>query len=239
MIICQNCGVELESNMNFCPLCGYPAETDASPEHEPVHITNKTDARPTYVGRLNRPQKRKLVWEVASLILLSGVAVVTLINLILDQAITWAAYPILFSLILYGYITAFYFFTKKRWRLLASTFGITLIMLFFIDYMHNNLQWFLSIAFPLLVAAYGIGISVYFFTRAVKFYGFLLIANIFISIGGWTLLLEALLSYKQTQQINLEWSLILLISIIPVAAILYYIHFRLKKNPDLRKFFHI
>jgi hypothetical protein len=37
----------------------------------------------------------------------------------------------------------------------------------------------------------------------------------------------------------LGWSLIVFACILPVAVILFYIHYRLNRGTDLRRFFHI
>jgi len=241
MIVCSNCGVALEDNMNYCPLCGQPVERGTLPEQPPVEIANSNESALKYASghKLNKLQKRKLIWEVASLILLSGIVVVTLLNLILQQTISWAAYPIVLGLSLFAYFSLFTLWVRKRWLKLGVSFGISVVMLFAIDAIQGGIQWAGPVAMPLLAAAYLIGTTIYLFSRHTKYYGFLLIANGFIGIAGFTLLIEGLLSWYRTQTISLEWSLILLISVIPVASMLYYIHFRLKKQPDLRKFFHI
>ena len=74
MITCQQCGVELEINMNFCPLCGHPVEKGPIPVREPVSIKYDEDFQGSYSGlnHLNKAQRRKLFWEVTSLFFFPG-----------------------------------------------------------------------------------------------------------------------------------------------------------------------
>ena len=241
MRICQNCGVELEDNMNYCPLCGHPVERESSPSGKHVEITANRESQKTApdISRLNTLQMNKLIWEVSSIILLSGTIVVILLNLILNAKISWSVYPIIFGLSIFAYISVFTLWQKKTWTQIFGSLAITLLMLFFIDLANNTLQWFIPVALPLVVALYTIGVAIYIFSTKTKPRGFILIAYIFTGIAILMMVLEALLSYYQFNSINMEWSIIVLISIIPVAAILFYIHFRLKKNPDLKKIFHI
>ena len=238
---CAHCGVELEENMNYCPLCGHPVDKDDVPVHEPVRIEEEQGPHKRYVsvGQLNRPQRRKLLWEVLSLIVLSGVGGVVLLNLIFNQSVTWSVYPLVLGLGLFGYASVFTFWYRKGWRQLMGDMGITFLILFFVDYTDGMLQWAFPVAFPMLLGSLAVGLVLYFIARRTRYYGFNLMAYIFLALAFLVLLLEGVLSFYNSHALHLDWSIIVLISVIPVDAVLLYIHFRLKKNPDLKKFFHI
>jgi choline-glycine betaine transporter len=42
-----------------------------------------------------------------------------------------------------------------------------------------------------------------------------------------------------TEEISFHWSLIVFVCLVPIAAILFYIHYRLNRGIELRRFFHI
>lgn len=241
MIKCTHCGVELEENMNYCPLCGQPVEKESMPVHEPVHIKGGQNTQRRYIsmGQLNRPQKRKVMWEVLSLIVLSGVLGVVLLNLIFNQRITWSVYPLVLGLGIFGYASVFTFWYDKGWQQLLGDMAITFVVLFFLDFTDGLLQWVLPLAFPMLVGTLAVGLGLYFIARRSRYYGFDLMAYVFVGLAVLMLLLEGVLSFYHTHGLHLDWSIIVLISVIPVDAVLLYIHFRLRKNPDLKKFFHI
>jgi hypothetical protein len=241
MTICQHCGVELEENMNYCPLCGQPVEPENSPATGPVRIRTREDLHKRYsrISQLNTSQKRKLIWEVSSIVLLSGILGVMLLNLIFNQSLSWAVYPLVLGLSVFAYITLFIYWTGKRWKKVSGSFVVTFLMLFFIDYASRGIDWALFVALPLLVGICIIGMGLYLVARQVKYYGFNLLAYVFLGLAVFLMLLEGTLSYYHQQALTLDWSIIVLISFLPVDAVLFYIHFRLKKNPDLKKFFHI
>jgi hypothetical protein len=69
--------------------------------------------------------------------------------------------------------------------------------------------------------------------------GINLIAYILLAIAVTGICTEGILSLSMDGKLILHWSLILLVCMAAVSAILLFIHFRLRKATDLRKFFHL
>jgi len=139
----------------------------------------------------------------------------------------------------FAYITLIIYWTGKRWKKILGSFVVTFLMLFFIDFVAQGIDWALLVALPLLLGTYGIGLALYLVAHRMKYYGFNLLAYLFLGLAVLLMLLEGTLSYYHHNALMLDWSIIVLISFLPVDAVLFYIHFRLKKNPDLKKIFHI
>ena len=241
MITCQYCGVELEENMNYCPLCGQPVEKEKAPAPGPVTVRTREDQPGRYsrLSQLNTAQKRKLIWEVTSIVLLSGILGVILLNLIFQQSLTWSVYPLVLGLSVFAYITLIIYWRGRRWKKVLGSFVVTFAMLFFIDFVSQGIEWALLVALPLLLGSYVIGVVLYVVARRVRYYGFNLLAYVFVGLAVLLMLLEGTLSFYHHHALALDWSIIVLISFLPVDAVLFYIHFRLKKNPDIKKVFHI
>ena len=70
MKTCSNCQVELEDNMNFCPLCGEPQIDENSDNLEYIKLRkqNQEEKLITPYQKLNGFQKRKLFWEISGLL---------------------------------------------------------------------------------------------------------------------------------------------------------------------------
>ena len=66
-----------------------------------------------------------------------------------------------------------------------------------------------------------------------------LIAYVLIAIAITGIATEGILSLYVNNTLTLHWSLILLVCMVAISAILLFIHFRLKKATDLRKFFNL
>ncbi|HKL37615.1 MAG TPA: DUF6320 domain-containing protein, partial [Bacteroidales bacterium] len=168
-----------------------------------------------------------------------GILGVILLNLIFNQSLTWSVYPLVLGLSVFAYITLIIYWTGKRWKKILGSFVVTFLMLFFIDFVAQGIDWALLVALPLLLGTYGIGLALYLVAHRMKYYGFNLLAYLFLGLAVLLMLLEGTLSYYHHNALMLDWSIIVLISFLPVDAVLFYIHFRLKKNPDLKKIFHI
>jgi uncharacterized membrane protein YhfC len=69
--------------------------------------------------------------------------------------------------------------------------------------------------------------------------GLNLIAFSIIAGGLLCLCIEAGISLYTFNRIDLNWSLIALTAAIFISALLFYLHGRLKKLSDLKRFFHI
>src|SRR5688572_12024894 len=115
MSICKNCGVELESDMKYCPLCR-------------VHVSNMgsgkitdTEGQPEFNRSMTQPQK-KFTWEIISIILLSGLVANFIIDFIINRRITWSEYPVAISLVIFSYVSLFAFWDQKTIIQIAGSF---------------------------------------------------------------------------------------------------------------------
>src|SRR4030042_2941970 len=96
MKTCPKCKVELDEDMNECPVCNYSEENQGAPAEEAKSIQDNyhgKDFLSDYV-RLTKVQKRKLFWEIATIILFSGILVTSIIDVFSSKSITWSRYTI-------------------------------------------------------------------------------------------------------------------------------------------------
>ena len=115
MTYCKNCGVELDEIMNFCPLCGEPASSDAEvkKEHREFRRLQQEERIISDYKGLTKTQKRKLFWELSTIILGSGIVVSLIIDLVLNQNITWSRFPITVCIGIFLNITCIAFLQKR------------------------------------------------------------------------------------------------------------------------------
>jgi divalent metal cation (Fe/Co/Zn/Cd) transporter len=69
--------------------------------------------------------------------------------------------------------------------------------------------------------------------------GLNIIASIFIALSGFCIVTEMVLDKYFNGAVDIRWSLIVSVSILPVALVLFFYHYRLKKGNRLDSFFHI
>ncbi|MDQ4141296.1 MAG: hypothetical protein M3142_12335, partial [Bacteroidota bacterium] len=108
MVICKNCGVALDDEMLNCPLCGSPVHSQATNSSEKWEsgLVEGTFFSP-YSSQKSKVRRRKITWEVVSIVLLSiGIATST-INWLINKQISWSEYPVSVCLIVFSYISVF------------------------------------------------------------------------------------------------------------------------------------
>jgi hypothetical protein len=231
MNICKNCGVELEDNMQTCPLCGQPANAD--------NVKKTASQQPLlYTGQMTAPQK-KFTWEIVSLILLSAIVVTFILNFIINKRITWSEYPMAISLIIFSYLSLFAFWRQRTIILLMVGFVLSSGCILALDLITGGISWALWLGIPLLLAATVIVIMLLVIIDSASHKGVNLLAWGFLGAGLLCICIEGILSYYQVNQLNLTWSVIVGACVIPVSLVLLFVHFRLKKGRSLKKTFHV
>ena len=237
MVICKNCGVELEPDMQVCPLCEEPVSVGLEKETEkPVEITNLK--KPFDTRAMSRPQK-KATWELVSIILVMSIIVTTLIDYIISKKITWSEYPVAICLIVFSYISVFAFVDKRRKYQLIWAFVIASALIFVLDAVTGGPEWALFLGIPLLFVSNAVFAILVTVIRRSKQRGVNLIAYYFLAAALLVLGVEIITDQYLYAQIRLVWSLIVCACTIPIAAVLFFMHYRLKKGRDLNKTFHI
>jgi hypothetical protein len=227
--------------MKFCPLCGKHI-SDVLPgkeEHFPYIETRQEERILSDFKELTPVQRRKLFWQLSGIILISGMMVTFIIDLIINQSITWSKYSMSACLALFINISMIVFFKKKIILSLIGCFISTSILLVLFDMFNKNIGWGTKLGTPLVFSFYLVIFVLISIVRRSKQRGINLIAYFLIAASILTLSVEGIISLQVDKQLNFQWSVITLVSVLSVAAILLFIHYRLRKGTDLKRFFHI
>jgi hypothetical protein len=234
MNICKNCGVELEAEMPVCPLCQEPVTGQGSAQpaikvpqpflqHHPI---------------MSQPQK-KFTWEIISLILLSCIITTFLINYIINKKISWSEYPVAISLTIFSYVSIFAFWRRQTIPQLAASFILSSLFLILLDALTGPVKWSIKLGIPLLLAVNLVVTILVTITRLSKHKGINLVAYAFLAAALLCLGTEAVLSNFKTGSFHFNWSIIVAGCATPIALVLFFVYFRLKKGRSLEKTFHI
>lgn len=238
---CEKCGVELDVNMNFCPLCGQKSNIPP-----PVDIKKgvasdvSEDISETYGFKdLTHMQKRKVVWELITIILVSGIVVSFIVDLLVNRQITWSKYTVTSGLFLFINISLVIFFYKRMVLLLAGGFVAGALLMLALDWYSDGAGWGLGLGVPIILSFYFSLALMVFVLSKTRRKGLNVIAYLLVILSLFSMSIEGLLSKYQTNTLHLQWSVILMVSVVAVSAILLFIHYRLKRVTDLKRFFHI
>jgi hypothetical protein len=226
--------------MESCPLCGLSVnEESVSKEEIKPKKTVLRDKVILEYKSLTLRQKRKLFWEISGIILGSGILVTLIINYIVSRNISWSIYSVAVSLVLFANISIF---TLWRQRPILFFFGSiisTSVILWLLDLFSSNTGWGIRLGIPILVSFYILLSAVSWLIRISRYRGFNILAIVFIAVGIFVICTEVFLSYYFVGEFRLSWSIIAAASVIPISAILIFMHYRLKTGMDLKRFFHI
>jgi len=180
-----------------------------------------------------------LFWEMSGIILFSGILVTLIINLVLSKSITWSRYSITVCLVLFANISLLSFWRHRLFLLLGGSFVTTSLLLILLDMYNQKIGWGTQLGIPLLLSFYLVIIVLTWIIRKTKQHGFNVLGYIFLSVGFLSLCIEGILSWYFKSDFRFQWSLIVFACMTAIAAILFFIHYRLNRGMDLRRFFHI
>jgi phosphatidylserine synthase len=114
-----------------------------------------------------------------------------------------------------------------------------LAALFFIDLIATGGAWFFPVGLPVTVAAFiGAGTLIVLY-RSARLKGLNIVASAFVVLSGFSIITEIIFDKYRNGVLNLQWSLIIAVSVLPVALLLFFFHYRLKKGNRLDSLFHI
>jgi len=232
MIVCVNCGVELDEGMKVCPLCG----------NDPgKKVEKETDSHiyPSDIIQLQKKENKKYLWELSGIIAFSGIAGCTVIDLLISKELKWSLLSDVSILTAWIILTIYLFSNKRRWTIFTLLMLTTLAALYLIDLITTGREWFFSVGLPIAVTAFILAGIVIILYKRVNLKGLNIIASIFIAISGFCVVTEMVLDEYFKGAIDIRWSLIVSVSILPVALVLFFYHYRLKKGNRLDSFFHI
>lgn len=232
MILCVNCGVELDDVFKICPLCG----KDPVKKDEQEHVSNNY---PSGIIQLQRKENSRYFWELSGIIAFSGIACCTIIELLISKGLKWSLLSDISIASAWVILTLYQFEYKKPWLMFTGLLLTILAALFLTDLFSKGSEWFFPVGLPLTLAAFAATGSVIFLYRIAHLKGLNIIAAVFILLSGLSIISEIILDNFMRGVVSLRWSLIVAVSALPVALLLIFYHYRLKKGNHLDSFFHI
>lgn len=232
MTICINCGVELDDGFEICPLCG---RDPANKEEE----KNNSSKYPSGIIQLQKKENRRYLWELSGIIAFSGIAVCTIIELLISKTLKWSLLPDVTISTAWVILTLYQFAYKRPLIMITSLLLTILAALFFVDLIASGRTWFFPVGLPVTIAAFIAVGTVIVLYRTANFKGLNIIAAGFILLSGFCVITEIILDKYLKGIVEFRWSLIITVSVLPVAVLFLFYHYRLKKGNRLDSLFHI
>lgn len=241
MKYCLKCEVELDETMEKCPLCGEISSTSAGGQNpcgeEPPVSPGKQDIRGQ--DELTKKQRLKLFWELSALILFSAIFVTLFIDLVSSQGITWSKYPVAICLALFLNATFLVFLNQRPFFCTVLSFLVFASLLLMFDIFTVNNRWSMKLGIPILAMLYGSVITVVFIAGLLKERGLNIIGLSILVVGLLNFGMEFIFDRFFTGKFIPGWSVYVVVSTFPVALLLLFVHYRMRKGRELKRLFHI
>jgi len=185
------------------------------------------------------PEKLTIAWEVLSVAFCIAILVLAAVNLFASRRFSWSLYPIASILLLWVEATALLVLGKKHViRVLLSIFA-PLVFLVALGFITGNPRWALGLAVPIAVLAESLTGAVILAIVRSKQKGLNLIAYVLVAIAALCIGLEVFIDLFSRGAVFFDWAPICAISLLPIAAFLLYLHYRVIKTTNLRRLFHL
>jgi hypothetical protein len=224
--------VELDDGLKICPLCG----KDPEKREEQEQISG---IYPSDIIQLEKKENRRYLWELSGIIAFCGIAVCTILDLLTGKGLNWSLFSDV-SITAAWVILTLYLFAYKRVLTIVTLQMLTILTaLFFIDLIATCREWFFPVGLPVTVAGFILAGTVIVLYNSFHLKGLNIIASAFVALSGYCIVTEIIFDIYRNGFVDLQWSLIVAVSILPIAIIFFFFHYRLKKGNRLDSFFHI
>ena len=237
MAICETCGVEVDDSAVKCPLCDGQLKGGGG-RNEPGNVQLMPEFAEE-IRPLSTIQRARLVWEISSLMFLSAVVVVVFFDFIINRRLSWSVYPIIVTGSAWILSSLISFFHRRPLVLFFGAYADSLILLFLIDIASQRLPWFVQLGLPISSCFFLLLGVLCFVGSRISRRGLNIPAFALFATGLFIVGIEATLDWYLFRSITLSWSALVLVSVGPVAGILLFVHYRLPKYVDLKRFFHL
>ncbi len=237
MPYCFKCGVEIDYDINKCPLCDFPIPKIEVEEKEDI---NRYPSPQNMYPKKAKKRKQK-IFIILSVALLSLMGLLLFLNISALGKWTWSKYSTvsIFATLIYLFFL-FGFVPKFKTSLIGISMN-TIILLYFLDLFDGKLEWFRLIGLPCVFMGTLETIIIAHLFKRTKKKGSNIVAYILLAISVYCIGVEGFISLHTREVIKLYWSMIVSIVLFPLALLLLYLHYGLpeKYKVKLKRKFHI
>jgi hypothetical protein len=233
MNYCINCGVELDEDLSSCPLCGFNIGNEES------ETVKKSEFFPSDILLLHKKETRTHLWELSGIISFSGIVVCSIVDFVIMKKFTWSLFADT-SIMASWLILSLSLLAFRRYYIILPGFLITILtMLLLFDVFSPTVNWFFKLGLPITITLFIAVTFVLILWKFAHFKGFNILAFAFFILSGFCVISEIFIDRFLFKVVDIRWSAIVAVSILPIALILLFAHYRMRKGNRLDSYFHV
>ena len=236
MPYCSKCGVQVESSIKNCPLCQFPI-----PNIEGIDTVESNFPNPENSYPLKRLAKKKRWFSILTTLIIIIIGLNIFIDFKYDSLLQWSKIVTVCLLTTWVYIFLFFGFINSFIINLVLFSANTLLLTVLLDYIFDNkLTWFYELSLPIILMFTVLAILFAFLFSKTKRKGINVVSYILLPASIYCIGTEAFISKYILGEIVLYWSLIVLITALPISFLLLYLHYGIPEKywVKLKRKFH-
>jgi hypothetical protein len=248
MPFCPNCRVSLAPDAAFCPLCRAPVVDSAEALRSAPKAAEPARAQKAWTETIHNAdeeeilsarEKRIMVFELLSVSFGIMLAVTLCVDFLLLRGISWSRYTSLVLLMTYLCAAIPLILWGHPW-LIYSVLGPSLFLFVFLWALFSgDFSWLLVPALPITVCFEGAVVTSLTLISVSRRHGLNVVGIVLVALAFLCATIDASIDMYRTGAVYLSWSVIVLVSLIPVAGFFFYLHYRVMKRASLRKLFRL
>jgi phosphatidylserine synthase len=114
-----------------------------------------------------------------------------------------------------------------------------LATLFLFDLFSPPVNWFYGIGLPVTITLFVCVSIIVALWKVAHFKGFNLLAFAFFVLSGFCIVSEVFINKYLFNKADIRWSAIVAVSLLPIALVLLFVHYRMKRGKRLDSYFHV
>ena len=243
-MFCPKCQVELAPQSKVCPLCGTT----------PVKSLHEKALKKTFSGgvsftpdvrdadereKISPAEFRKMVAELLTVSLGIVLAVTLLIDVFFLHGITWSRYTSIVLVMLWLSSIIPLKFWGHPWLIYSVLGPAALISVFLWFVFAGSIKWFITLGMPVALLTEAAVVLSGVLIAVQKRKGLNAIGVVLAVLGVYCAGIEVVISLFLQGSFSLSWSIVVMMSALPVAGFLFYIHYRITNRASLRKLFRL
>jgi hypothetical protein len=214
MPYCVNCGVELSCRAKQCPLCNVEVML-------PVQVLEASaeNTLPQQRDILEDAFDKNLWIQVISVLM----AIPTLLSVVIDtvsgDGLTWSLYVVASLGAVWVWCVSPFLYRRNVVALWIAIDAVALLgLLYLTDFLSPSPGWFVPLALPITVSVSALVLAIVALTRRKILRELHIVAAALLAVGALCIIIESTVDLYLTY-LKLQWSLLVVVSCIPLALI--------------------
>ena len=233
---CSRCGVEVDPAVDNCPLCDAPIQklplNDGSPwPSEEAPVTSPPPMSPD--------ERKALSRTITTLGFLIPASIVLTVDWFISRSLNWSLIVLVSLGAAWLWALVPLIFNRRPYLLISSITVIALALQVALGLLAGDTSWILPIGIPIVGSAGILSTGVTALTRSARRVGGNLAGWILLAIAVLSVETDILVSSWMNESWRPGWSIIVASTLLPIAVLILFLHYRPSRQKRLRRYFHV